>query len=314
VVNLSNPEIEILVDVYDRPDDDGPPWTLSRFLDERYEIVGGPPPDISEAYYNVTRRLSGLGYLKELSLAADYGLTDYGIDAVREIRRQRSDPATRAASLRRGLMVWLYEADRKGRQTPTTQWFSGEESSFVGGERATDPDIQRAVAYLLEKGLIEGSQISQVRHLASPRLTALGVDCVESGSQVSEFLAGAQRAASTIYNVDAGQAGNVAIGTQGAVTQNYSASVDPQALTALIKFANVVREGLPALGLDQNQQAEASALSDELEMAACETAPDRGRLRQLGTRLLTAIGPATSAALSGMVAALGQEAVKSISG
>lgn len=308
---LSDNEIALLEDVYGQADDDGP-WHLSQYLAATYDHWDvGVTPDVLDHYRGVIQRLAELGYMREVSIAADYVITNDGIDVMRDILSQRADPALCAAAFRRGMLVWLYDLDRRGLQAHSTQQFSRHPGSSFAGKDPDDNDVQRTAFYLRGRGLIDGSPITQVKHLAAPRITALGMECVESGRPVADFLAGSQQPGNPIY---ISGSSNVAIGTQGNVTQHHSAGIEPKALNDLMRFASIVREGLPSLGLDPHQQAVALSATEELERAAQEQAPDRGRLRSIAGHVLTAIGPATSAALAGIVTAFGQDAIKAIGG
>jgi len=310
---LSNGEIAVLESVHGRFDEEGP-WTIDQYLSESYAAWGGVTQEALDDCWSIVRRLTGLGYLKKLSMSSDYDITDDGILVIRELHRLRSDPGLRSAALQRGLLSWLYEFDRRGVQPPTTQYFVSDNLASFAGEFATDTDVQRVVSSLKEKLLIDGHPLPQTRHLASPRLTALGSDCIESGGTVAEFLARSLQPASQVFNIDASGAGNFAFGTQGDVTQSYSAGVSPEALSKLAQFAAMVHEGLSSLGLDSDQQVAASSLADELEHATQDGKSDKNRLRKIGSKLLAALGPATSTALTGVITAFGQEAVKAIGG
>lgn len=308
---LSDMEIALLEDVYGQGDDDGP-WNLSQYLAATYERWGeGVTPDVLDHYRSVIQRLAELGYMREVSIAADYVITNDGIDAMREILGQRADPALSAAAFRRSMLLWLYDLERRGLQAHSTQQFRNYPGSSFAGKEPDDNDVQWTTFFLNGRGLIDGSPIMQVKHLASPKITALGLECVESGRPVADFLAGSQQSG---HSINIRDSSNIAIETHGIVTQQYSAGIEPKALNDLVRFASSVREGLPLLSLDPEQQAIALSAADELEKAAQETSPDRSRLRSIAGRLLAAIGPATTAGLAGIITAFGQDAIKAIGG
>lgn len=301
-MNLTLEELTLLEFVYDQVNRD----TLqSVFL---------PSDEEDKRVPDAGRRLVTADLLKFASLGGDVCITQHGIDAVDEIRRRRNDRPARTAALRRALIDWLYEHHADGTNPQSTEEFLDSDHSYYVGQQFTASEMARAVEYLSQRELIEGSTVAETVHLIQPQLTAEGLECAESGKPVSEFLSQSQASSGPTFNVQIDGSQNVVVGTQSDFTQNNTSGIDAETLARLVHFATAARQGLPGFGLDEQQQATAEQVSQELEAEATSEAPDRGRLRKLTDRLVDALAPAAGTALGSVVTALGQQAVAAISG
>jgi hypothetical protein len=297
-VNLTLEELSVLEYVYDQAGRD-----TRRNVDVR--PIGGLP------VVKAAVRLDTAGLLESASWGSDFCITLPGIEAVEEVRRRRSDRPARAAALRLALITWLYGHYVDGTTPKTTEEFLGSDDSCYVGEQFTANEVAQAVVYLSDKGLIKGISVDQTVHLMRPELKDKGVDCAESGKPVSEFLKPQVSGPTFHVQIDGSQ--NVVVGTQSDFTLNNTSGVDPAVLAQIMHFATLGWQSLPGCGLDEQQQAVAEQLSEEIEAEASSQAPDRGRLRQLTDRLVEAVAPAAGTALGGMVTALGQQAIAAIS-
>jgi hypothetical protein len=303
-VNLTIEEIALLEFVYDQ---------VGRDTRENVHVPPGATGS-TEATLGLARRLVDAGFLRFTSLAADVNITQLGLEVVDELRSRRSDRPARAAALRLALVQWLYGHYADGTTPQITEDFLTSDRSYYAGQAFSANELTQAVVYLIERALVEGNSIDQTVHLVHPRLTAKGVDCAESGRPVSDFLNRPQISSGPTFHVKIDGSQNVTVGTQSNFTQNSTSGIDPAVLAQLTHFATVARQSLPGSGLDDQQQVVAEQLSQELEAEAIGEAPDQGRLRRLGNRLVEALAPAAGTALGGMVTALGQQAITAISG
>ncbi|MFI8446314.1 hypothetical protein [Streptomyces erythrochromogenes] len=289
-------------------------------LEHVHDVAGGDPnervdlqsaPLGSRPLQAAKRRLLGAGLIELASISDDVKITQFGLDAVTELRIRRSNGPARTAALRLYLIRWLYDSYlNDGRLTSTSEFLTSDRCRFAG-QAFSEREVSRTVGYLDAAGLIDGVRIDQTDHLLRPCLTSKGVDCAESEKSVSEFL-NPTPPASTTFNVRINGSQNVAVGTQSNFSQTNGSNIDPAALAQLAHFANVAREGLASYGMDADQQVEVSQIADDLEAEATSDTPDRGRLRRLNDRLVEALSPAAGSALGGIVVALGQQAAVAI--
>ncbi|MFF4861880.1 hypothetical protein ACFY3J_09100 [Streptomyces sp. NPDC001231] len=298
-MSLTPDELSILEYIYDQSDGDlDKPVDVWSQFDRR---------DLRPA----VRRLQAAGLIQLHSLADDYTISPFGISRVSELRTERSNGPARMTTLRKSLMLWLYDCYIEG-ETPATsaEFHQSGRSSFVG-QPFKEREVELAVSYLHSVDLIQGLQVDQANHLLNPSLTATGVECAESEKSVSEFLNPPTSNGPT-FNVRVDGSQNVVVGTQSDFTQNNNSGIDPAVLAQLTHFASVARQGIPSYGLEEEQQLEVAQITDELEAEAGGADPDRGRLRRLTDRLMEAIAPAAGTALGGMVVAIGEQAAQAI--
>ncbi|MCZ4095990.1 hypothetical protein [Streptomyces sp. H39-C1] len=266
-----------------------------------------------EVAISSARKLIAEGLLILPSVGDDVSITPFGREFCSRMREQRNNAPARIVALRLAILHWLYDHHLHNATPHSMADFSASQHAIYAGQYFTSSDIAHVVSYLREASLIFGAQSEQESHLTNPALTARGVACSESEKSVSEFL-NPPASSGPKFDVKIEGSQNVVVGTQSDFTQNSNPGIDPDVLVRLIHFATVAREGLPSLSLDEAQQAEVESVSRELEAAAGESEPERGRLRRLTNRLVTALEPATASALGAVVSALGQQAASSISG
>ncbi|MEU9033559.1 hypothetical protein AB0D45_01385 [Streptomyces sp. NPDC048352] len=241
------------------------------------------------------------GLLKRSSFAGDLTITSAGIRLVDEVRQQRTDLPARAAALRRNLAQWLYGHNPADGQAAIESGFLQSAHSYYLGQPFSADEIIRALGYLRERGLIDGAFAWGGAPIRL-RLTTLGVDFVESGKSMTEFL-NPQPSLGPTFHVSVAGSQNVAIGTHGEVTQTNTSGIDPAVLTQQVHAASLARESLPGLHLDADQAALVTRLSRELEAEASSEAPQSGRMRSVATSLIDALSSAAGTALGGMVIA-----------
>jgi hypothetical protein len=272
-----------------------------------------PADDDGKRVSDAARRLVAADLLEFASYGGDVYVTQRGLAAVEKVRQRRNDRPARTAAVRLALINWLYDYYVDGVVRQSTEEFLASDRSYYAGRQVAAAEVNRAVVYLKEQELIEGASVGESVHLFQPNLTSRGLDCAESGKAVSEFVA-SQASSGPIFNVQIDGSQNVVVGTQSDFTQNNTSGIDAEVLTRLVHFATIARQSLPGSGLDEQQQAVADHVAQELEAEATNDAPDRGRLRKLADRLVDALAPAAGTALGGVVMALGQQAVAAISG
>ncbi|MFF4552033.1 hypothetical protein [Streptomyces sp. NPDC001422] len=302
-MSLSAEELSLLEYVYDE---------VNRDLTKVVDLDSSPfKTDVADV---LRRRLLAAELLVLASVMGDVKITPFGLDFVSKLRMKRNNRPARAAALRLALVHWLYESYLDDGQPESTSQFLSSDRSWFAGQRFSEREILHAVNYLNDAELIKGIQVDQIDHLVHPSLTSEGVNCAESEKSVSEFLNPPSPSDGTTFNVRIDGSQNVVVGTQSDFTQNNTSGIDPAVLAQLTHFAAAARQGLPSYGLDDPQQIEVEQIAGELEAEAGGDAPDRGRLRRLTDRLVTALAPAAGSALGGIVTALGEQASAAIGG
>ena len=128
-------------------------------------------------------------------------LTEIGVQHVETNRDRWNDRVYRDRAVRNALLDWLHDQrDAPQGSVPLTS-FLQDPRSALGPIFFTANDLDAAAAYLSERGLIEGTaHLSQLRGPAWARITANGIDCIEQGGNVADYLtppAGSVRITST---------------------------------------------------------------------------------------------------------------------
>lgn len=122
------------------------------------------------------------GHLLPAGSGLEVSLTELGKEEVDTARSRRRVPNPRRDYTRTAFVRWLNRA----RPMQSSEFVKTLGSIYLG-ERLRAQEIGEAANYLGGKGLVEFTDWG-VGTLFDPRLTALGIDCAESGKDVSEFL------------------------------------------------------------------------------------------------------------------------------
>ncbi|MFI1769159.1 hypothetical protein ACH41H_45010 [Streptomyces sp. NPDC020800] len=207
-------------------------------------------------------------------------LTPSGIEVMEERRRRRASPVARSAAARRGLLVWLWGQTEKDVNYPAVEKILEVPESLFEGARLTADEIDRAAAYLEEKGLIKGIKVADRRGPVRAEITAEGQDCVEH----FDGDAGAydRRHSGTTYNTYLPNAQGVIVGEQQNFTQNNTAGIDPR---AFIQLAGYVGQISGTLGIPEPERVELERAAQGLHAEATAESPQRSRLRELASQV-----------------------------
>lgn len=207
-------------------------------------------------------------------------LTPYGTEVMEERRRHRASPVARSRAARRGLLVWLWTQKDQGVNYPVVAKVLEAPESVFEGARLTTDDIDRAAAYLQEKGLIRGIGVDESRGPIRAEITAEGQDCVEHFD--GDAGAYGRRNSGATYNTYLPNAQGVIVGEQQNFTQNNTAGVDPR---AFIQLAGYVGQVSATLGLPEEERLELERVAQGLHDEATSQSPERGRLRELASQV-----------------------------
>lgn len=225
-------------------------------------------------------------------------LTAAGRLHVEEVKRLRSDRAARRAACRQAVLLWL---DGDGHGAAGTDRFGSTWHYTFYGTPFSQDEIDEAVAYLMERGLLEGTK-TWGPVVVRPALTALGLECVERNQgDVHAFLA-APAMAPVLYtqNFHAPVSGQVGQGAH--VQQTQFQGLDTAALAEVFQ---AMRDAFADLSDDDRDDAE--HLMDELNEAVeqgdvVEVKKRTGRLVRFTSRIgstavTTAVSVGTTAIL-----------------
>jgi hypothetical protein len=182
---------------------------------------------------------------------------------------------------------------------PLTNFLSDSRRALAG-HFFTASDLDAAAAYLSERGLIEGTaHVSQLRGPAWARIKANGIDCIEQGGNVADYLT--PPAGGVTYNFNAPLTGtNIAVGNNA--TQHASVSgIDSESLHTLM---TAILQAMPSLGLDATNRKEAENAASQIIYEIGQPEPNRSRLRKTLTKIREALTPAARQALTVVLNAL----------
>jgi hypothetical protein len=241
-------------------------------------------------------------------------ITPAGIHAVQILHAKRADPKARAAILRAEMLKWLDGQEEEGLQPASFQDFV--DAMTEDSETFSERELRGAAQYLHRYELIEAVHVEESTDgWIHPRLTSDGREYVtDHGSDVAEFLRERRSGSSTTQHSTTVQIsdnnGNLVIHGEN-FTQNYNAGINVE---DLVKFAGGVRQMLPVLGVDPSTENDLAIIADDLHTEATSLAPDRGRLRQLISRLMAGVNAAAPTVAKTMLIAAGEVAQKAITG
>jgi hypothetical protein len=214
-------------------------------------------------------------------------------------RTRRANRALRNIACRTAVIRWLYE--QPGHQAVSTQAMMTTPEYYFEGAPFESPDLDAALLYLLDIGLLRGTKVMG-GSVARPRLTTSGIECAERfGGSVADYQD--RQRGGTINNVQFTgpiSGGNFAIGSQD-VTQQTKVGVGSEELLTLIR---AMREALPALDLRDDARVQ---LSQDLELAEGEVLAPDGQppiVRELLGRAATKLTDAGAGALNAVLQAV----------
>ena len=290
------------------------------FVEWVYDHSDSPLGDVEFREFSEVYKLDGgnsfalLRYCKGRGLLDDRfstlggpvaNMTPAGIQWVDDRRRRRADPALRIAAARKGLLIWIWKQKQAGAHFPITEKFLDFDDSVFEGDRLQADEVDRACAYLAEKGLISGVTVDERSGPVRAETTSAGDDCVERyGGDVTEYERRDVQASSPVFHIHGDNTGNIAANSRD-VTMNAK-TVKGVNMSDVVVFARALRQATPMLGLPDEEASELVELADRIEQEASGEAPDLNRLQRWGANVLGLLNsPVVSGALGGVLAAYG---------
>lgn len=228
-------------------------------------------------------------------------LTQDGAAHVRANREAWEGLALRNRQARDALLAWLYGQQDHPQYFVHVQRFLSDPRSLVSGRFFSPADVDGAASYLLEKQLIRGTAVDQTNAPAMARITSRGIDCVEEGGSVSDYVKKQPVAGGGGYTFNAPiTARNFAAGDhahQVAMSQGMSGS-------ELRGLMQAVIEALPGLELQPAYASEVTTITAEVLTETEDTPRDHAKLRVALERLRTLLAMSGKTALAAALTAL----------
>lgn len=291
-------------------------------LDRIHTAVRGSPtaiaapeafqPDIDPVVTeDALRRLESQGHvqlhwLNPPPALPDVMLTPAGAAHVESARERWNSRVFRDRAARNALLAWLHDHDGAQQVPVSVADFLRDPRSAVEGHFFSPADLDATATYLYNKGLIEGVFVEEQRGPIAAWLTTEGIDCMEQGGSVAEYLA--PRQGGVTYNFHGPVSGtNVAVGDHA--TQHATINgIDADNLRTLMQ---AMIEALPSLHMDTQDQKDAQDAAGEALAEIAQQEPDHPRLHAALTKIRNLLARAGNQALAAVLnAAVDYERIK----
>jgi hypothetical protein len=226
-------------------------------------------------------------------------LTGIGVLRVETSRQQWGSRVFRDRAARNAILAWLHDQGEDPQGSILLAKFRLDARSAVEGRFFSAADLDAAAAYLCDKGLVEGMAfVSGRRGPLRIRITVNGIDCMEQGGDVAEYLS--PRQSGVTYNFNAPVSGtNIAMGDHA--TQHASVSgIDADNLTTLVR---AIVEALPTLGLGAGELKEAQDAASQVSTEIVQQKPDPSSIRTALSKVRGYIASAGQQALGAVLTA-----------
>lgn len=237
-------------------------------------------------------------------------VTAGGHVAVDEVRRRRVDKQSRIWACRTSLLLWLFDQDASvdSGKTVTLERFFLTEHSLFWGDQYTIEELDRANAYLLRQGFIDGVRAAQAVGLLRAMLTDDGLQCIERfGGDVQAFQTAKEQAQRSSISMNvSGHNVQVAAGDSNQQTMTVTQTAD-EVVNAICGIAEILRFAGTA-----GDEDELNALVEQAVSDIRQSTPNPGGFRKFANWVRdrvnggidATIGAAITASLVGVEAAI----------
>jgi len=247
------------------------------------------------------------GFLK--GLVIDQGcwvsLAPAGVVELQAIRAKRTNRLERNAYARNVMLQWLYDHEEE-RVRSLAEMINDPQVHFYG-DALTSDETGRAFSYLREQSMVRARRAFG-GDVLTPRITARGIACVESGKTVADFT-NPRHGGGNVYHTYLPNAQGVIVGEQQNFTQNNNAGIDP---SVFIRLAGYLGQVSATLGLEDSERIELERAAQELHAAATSTSPEPGRLQSLTSRIVDGLTNAAGTIAGQVALQMGQDALGSL--
>jgi hypothetical protein len=250
------------------------------------------------------QRLARRGHILRPTLYADPGfptvaLTPAGITHLKSRRATWANPVYRNRAARNAVLSWLYDQRDHPQGYVPVQNFLRDSRSIDSGYFFSSNDLEAAGSYLVEQGLIRGTNIDQLQGPGLARITARGMDCIEEGGNVSDYLKHSATGGSNITFNGPVAATNIA----GDNARQYAVS-HGITTTEVRDLMQAIIEAVPELGLPSAQASEIRVIATHAITEADGGSPDRTKFQLAAQRLRALLAASGRTALSATLTAL----------
>jgi hypothetical protein len=201
-------------------------------------------------------------------------LTVQGAAHVVQARSVMTNRIRRSQVTRDALLAWMYDqrAHPQG-AVHVDNFFRGPQSAF-NGQFFSLSDVDDAASYLQEKGLIAGTGVDRRRGPVIAQITANGIDCVEQGGSVSEYIKQPGKA-SVSYSFNGPVSGtNFAVG-DNAMQHATANGMDAGGLRTVI---TAITDAFPILRMDAGDEKAAADAASEVISEMEKQIPNASRI------------------------------------
>lgn len=283
--------VQLLDWLYDfRPTNVGEFATIVDFLepevrtdDHQHQLWRGVMRDLEAD--GLIMNASGMGFEGLAAMITAAGRRD-----VEARRSRRADRAQRNTAVRNAVVRYVYDNP----QVPGLE--SMLESHYFEGDRLTQQDLDDALQYLLDKDLVQGTDVAE-EILINIKLTDRGIDCAEHfGSSVSDFLRG-ERGRGTQINIQGNNYGPMAWDSQR-ITQTVTTTASGMAGDELVVLVRAIREALPVLDMDEVDRVKVDKQLQAAETELEADGPDQGIIGGILKRTVATVGNVADSSLA----------------
>lgn len=240
--------VRLLESVYDYQRD-RPGWNPS-LLDLVEGEIGSAE---EESWRQLLRELDARGSLwleETFDLeSTTFGLTDNGRREVESRRMRRTDRAARNAAARNAIIRWLY-GQPEFRAHDLAPMLTDPSCLFEAAP-FSEADLDNALVYLKDNGLVDGVPIAERSNVLRPCLTTAGIDCVEAfNGSVAEYVRrGAETYGNTTITFNGAVSGTSVAWNSRQITQTTMTETG-MAGDEVAALVGAIAQALPVLGLD----------------------------------------------------------------
>ncbi|MGY1667579.1 hypothetical protein [Geodermatophilus sp. SYSU D00696] len=237
-----------------------------------------------------------------------------GLGLIEKLRTARGDLLGRRKAARDAFLSWLHDRTLHGDPHPQFNDFYASDYGTYYGHEFTSDEINTAARWLMDEGYIKGTATFG-GGLARPSITTRGERVLESGRSVNDFSPAAANMptapsdASTVnnyFNVTGSPGAAIAANSPGTVqTVTVTMTEDNRRQVAAVADQLEALVRLGALGLDEEQTAQAEAAVAELRQVTDQPVVEPGVVRR-------ALESAKDVAVSGTGSVIGQGVVAAV--
>jgi hypothetical protein len=221
-------------------------------------------------------------------------ITKAGAARVVHTRSVMTNGMRRSQAARNALLAWLYEQRTDPRGSVIVDNVLRSPHGAFNGQFFGIDDVDDAASYLREKGLIAGSGADQRRGPVLARITAEGMDCIERGGNVADYIRQPDKPGVTYSFRGPVSGSNFAVGDH---STQYAAATGLD-VNGLRDVMAAVAGQLSSLQLEPLEERALAAAAGEVTTEIAGQAPDKSRISAALKKTLPLLAKAGNQALA----------------